>query len=67
GKSVILVTHDLLESRSFDRIVVMEKGHVVEQGTHEELMKRRGQYHALYQHQVKQNRVKLEKVCAVTG
>ena len=67
GNSVILVTHDLLESRNFDRIVVIEKGHVVEQGTHEELMKRRGQYHALYTHQVSQNRVELEKYRALTG
>ena len=67
GKSVILVTHDLLESRNFDRIVVIEKGRVAEQGTHDTLMKRRGRYHALYSHQVKQNRVGSEKYCALTG
>ena len=67
GKSVILVTHDLLESKNFDRIVVIEKGRIVEQGTHDTLMKRRCQYHALYSHQVNQNRVELEKYCALTG
>jgi ATP-binding cassette subfamily B protein len=67
GKSVIMVTHDLLESRKFDRIVVVDKGSVVEQGTHDALMKRRGPYHALYSHQVKDNRVEPEKYRALTG
>jgi len=67
GKSVIMVTHDLLESRKFDRIVVVDKGSVVEQGTHDALMKRRGPYHALYSHQVKDDRAEPEKYCALTG
>jgi ATP-binding cassette subfamily B protein len=67
GKSVILVTHDLLESKNFDKIVVIENGRIAEQGTHNALMKRRGHYHALYSHQVKQNRVELEEYCALTG
>ena len=67
GKSVILVTHDLLESKHFDRIVVMENGRIAEQGTHSTLMKRRGHYHALYSHQEKRNRVELEEYCALTG
>jgi ATP-binding cassette subfamily B protein len=67
GKSVIMVTHDLLESRKFDRIVVVDKGSVVEQGTHDTLMKRRGPYHALYSHQVKDDRAEPEKYCALTG
>ena len=67
GKSVIMVTHDLLESRKFDRIVVVEKGSVIEQGTHDALMKRRGPYHALYSHQVKDDRAEPEKYCALTG
>jgi ATP-binding cassette subfamily B protein len=67
GKSVIMVTHELLESRKFDRIVVVDKGSVVEQGTHDTLMKRRGPYHALYSHQVKDDRAEPEKYCALTG
>jgi ATP-binding cassette subfamily B protein len=67
GKSVIMVTHDLLESKNFDRIVVIEKGSIVEQGTHEVLMQRRGHYHALYSHQANDNRVDLEKYRALTG
>ena len=67
GKSVLMVTHDLLESKHFDRIVVIDKGSVVEQGSHGALMKRRGKYHALYSHQANQTQVELEKYCALTG
>jgi ATP-binding cassette subfamily B protein len=67
GKSVILVTHDLLESEDFDRIVVIENGRIAEQGTHDSLMKLRGQYHALYSQQVSQNQAALEKHCALIG
>jgi ATP-binding cassette subfamily B protein len=67
GKSVIMVTHDLLESKNFDRIVVIEKGSVVEQGTHEVLMQQRGRYYELYSHQANDNRVDLEKYRALTG
>ena len=52
GKTVILVTHDLHESRNFDRILVIEQGKVVEEGTHDALMRRRGRYQTLYSQQV---------------
>ena len=67
GKSVILVTHDLMDSRNFDRIVVIDNGRIAEQGTHESLMKLRGSYHALYSNQVNQNEAELEKHRALTG
>ena len=54
-------------AKNFDKIVVIEKGRIAEQGTHSTLMKRRGHYHALYSHQVKQNRVELEEYCALSG
>ena len=37
--------------RRADLIVVMHQGAVVEQGTHDELMNRRGRYYALYRQQ----------------
>ena len=49
--TVFFITHRLSTVRRADLIVVMHQGAVVEQGTHDELMDRRGRYYALYRQQ----------------
>jgi ATP-binding cassette subfamily B protein len=49
--SVFFITHRLTTVRRADRIVVMHQGALVEQGTHNELMEKRGRYYALYRQQ----------------
>jgi len=51
GKTTILVSHRFSSVRMADRIFVMEKGRVVESGTHEELTTLRGRYCELYSRQ----------------
>lgn len=53
NKMGILVTHRLGSARIADRIVVLKDGKVVEQGTHEALLGRRGHYEKMYQEQAK--------------
>ncbi|MGZ4299177.1 MAG: ABC transporter ATP-binding protein, partial [Solirubrobacteraceae bacterium] len=47
GRTTITIAHRLSTVRDADQIVVLDQGHLVERGTHEELMERGGAYAAL--------------------
>ena len=51
GKTVIAVAHRLSTLREMDRIVVFDKGKIVEEGTHEQLLKKQGKYAKLFKMQ----------------
>lgn len=52
GKTAIIVAHRLATIQHVDRIVVMDAGRLVDEGSHTELMKRCGLYRELAQHQM---------------
>lgn len=51
GKTVIAIAHRLSTIARLDRLIVIDQGKIVEQGTHTELLRRNGLYAALWQHQ----------------
>jgi ATP-binding cassette subfamily B protein len=53
GKSAVLISHRFSTARMADRIMVLDKGQIVEIGTHEELLARNGRYAELFHLQAK--------------
>jgi ATP-binding cassette subfamily B protein len=51
GRTAIVIAHRLSTIQKMDRILVLEKGTIVEQGTHQELLKHQGVYATLWSHQ----------------
>jgi len=52
GKTVVIVAHRLSTVKNADQILVLEKGELVEQGSHKELTKKKGQYYDLIKNQL---------------
>jgi subfamily B ATP-binding cassette protein HlyB/CyaB len=55
GRTVFIIAHRLSAVRRANRIIVMDKGHIVEQGNHKQLIKLKGYYAKLYQYQQGEN------------
>jgi ABC-type multidrug transport system fused ATPase/permease subunit len=49
GRTSLVIAHRLSTIQDVDRIVVLHKGEIREEGTHQDLLARRGIYHRLYQ------------------
>jgi ATP-binding cassette subfamily B protein len=56
GRSALLVSHRFSTVRMADRICVLEQGRIVEQGTHDELVRLGGTYAGMYELQARSYR-----------
>ena len=52
GKTVVVVAHRLSTVRDADNIIVLDKGKIAEEGTHKELVERKGLYYRLVKNQL---------------
>lgn len=52
GKTVVIVAHRLSTLKNADRIIVLEKGSIAEEGTHQQLVTKRGAYYTLVKNQL---------------
>lgn len=52
-RTTIVIAHRLSTIRKADQILVIESGHIIERGTHDELIKKEGRYFDLYTYQAK--------------
>ncbi|MEM5766840.1 MAG: type I secretion system permease/ATPase [Bacillota bacterium] len=55
GRTVFIIAHRLSTVRNADLLVVVEKGRIIEQGSHDQLMQLKGAYYNLYRQQEGQN------------
>ena len=58
GKTTMVIAHQFFDMDQFDQILVLENGHLVEQGTHAQLLARKGHYSDLLSHQTSEKRGK---------
>ena len=54
SKTSIFITHRVFNLFQFDKIIVLEEGELKEEGTHDELIKKRGIYYSMYQRQLQE-------------
>ena len=64
GRTSIIIAHRLSTIKNCDRILVIKKGKIIEDGSHHDLMVRKGYYYNLYTRQLREQR---EKEMFVSG
>lgn len=67
GRTSFVIAHRLSTIRAADRILIIDRGMIAEQGTHTELLARRGHYHDLYTEQSMRDIVQIDQLIREKG
>ena len=57
-KTILMISHQLSVAATCDRVLVMNKGEIVQEGKHEDLVKKNGLYKQLWRRELATNIVK---------
>ncbi len=66
NRTTLVIAHRLSTIMDADNIIVIEKGKVMEQGTHSELLEKKGRYHEMYSKQMEKVK-RLENIWSLSG
>lgn len=58
NRTAIVIAHRLSTIKNCDRILVIKRGQIIEDGSHQSLLKQKGKYYDLYTHQLRAERMK---------
>ena len=65
GRTTLVIAHRLSTIADADRIIVLDEGRIVEQGTHDELLRRRGLYRQLWDFQASESRIREDRASSI--
>jgi subfamily B ATP-binding cassette protein MsbA len=59
GRTTLIIAHRLSTVRRADRLIVLDRGRIVEEGSHNELLDHRGLYARLYSKQCREDEIEI--------
>ena len=57
NKTTIIISHRISSVKLAKKILVMDEGKVIEEGNHQDLLKKRGEYYKIYKNQIEEEKI----------